>query len=285
MKVLTKKADLRAYRRSLSAEVVGFVPTMGALHEGHMSLVRAAKQSCDRVIASIFVNPTQFDRDADLQSYPSDLEADQAKLVAEGCDALFTIAKDSMYEADFSTWVVPEGSLVAGLCGRTRGSHFRGVCTVVTKLLSLVQPDRAFFGQKDFQQLAIIQRMVRDLDLPVDIVSCPIVREADGLALSSRNQLLTAENRAAAVTISQLLARARDMFAKGERQPQVIKSMVREQLEVSARAIDYIEIVDRQSLVPCERLCEDSVMALAAFYGDVRLIDNHRLGDAFPSAL
>jgi pantoate--beta-alanine ligase len=261
---------------------VGFVPTMGALHAGHLSLMTRAREECHKLVASIYVNPTQFDRKADLDSYPLDLEADIAKLKDVPCDALFTISNKDMYAADSSTWVVPDEQLVSGLCGRTRGSHFRGVTTIVAKLFNIVGAQRAYFGQKDYQQFAIIKRMVRDLDIPIEVLSCPTVREGDGLALSSRNRLLGRENRRLALAIPRSLSWAVEQYSSGKTKSADIVRAMTEQLEKAGATVDYIEAVDSANLSPKAELDEHTVIALAAFFGAVRLIDNHCLKQEFP---
>lgn len=261
---------------------IGFVPTMGALHQGHLSLMKAAKRECDRLVVSIYVNPTQFDRKDDLDAYPHDLEKDKELLTSVSCDALFTINNEAMYPDDFSTWVIPEGSLVSGLCGKSRGNHFKGVTTIVTKLFNIVGAHKAFFGQKDYQQFAIIQRMVRDLDIPIEVSSCPTVREADGLALSSRNQLLESSHRERSLAIAKSLSLAVTSYRSGQKKAaEVLKTMVT-RVEEAGGKVDYIEAVDCETLEPKESLDNRTVIAIAAFFGAVRLIDNHVLKDEFP---
>lgn len=270
---------VRAWRRE--GHRVGFVPTMGALHAGHCSLVEAARRDCGRVIASVFVNPAQFGPNEDLSRYPRDLQGDMAKLDAVGCDALFTTTPEEMYPPGFATWVTVEG-LTEGLCGRSRPGHFRGVTTVVTKLFNIVQPDDAYFGEKDRQQLEVLRRMTRDLDLPVRIHGCPIVREPDGLAMSSRNLYLSPDERARAVALSRGLRRARAAYAQGERRPAELERLVREELDAVQARVDYVEVVGRETMKPVAEATDDTVVAVAAFVGTTRLIDNHRLGDPFP---
>jgi len=261
---------------------IGFVPTMGALHEGHLSLMRTARQECDRLVVSIYVNPTQFDREDDLSVYPSDLDGDKEKLRQVSCDALFTINNKDMYPEEFSTWVLPEGSLVQGLCGKSRGSHFKGVTTIVAKLFNIVGAHKAYFGQKDYQQFAIIQRMVRDLDIPIEVSSCPTVREVDGLALSSRNQLLEEEDRKRALILAKSLSWAVSAYKSGEVQAAALLAEMSRLIENEGGEIDYIEFVDCESLKVKETLDDRSVIAMAVFFGAVRLIDNHRLNNDFP---
>jgi pantoate--beta-alanine ligase len=284
MEIFNTKDSVRKAVRGWQAQgfKVGFVPTMGALHDGHQSLMKTAREHNDRWLVSIYVNPTQFDRKDDLDSYPNDLETDKAKLRSLACDGLFSIADKDMYPEEFSTWVVPEGDLVQGLCGRSRGSHFRGVTTIVSKLFNIVRADRAYFGQKDYQQFAIIKRMVRDLDIPIEVLSCPTVRESDGLALSSRNQLLTEENRQKAIAVPRSLFEAIKGYKSGQKNGAVILNQMRARLELSGARVDYLEAVDSVNLSPKPQLDDRTVIALAAFFGDVRLIDNHVLGQNFP---
>ncbi len=248
------------------------VATMGALHEGHLELMRAARNvvgPAGTVIVSIFVNPIQFDRAADLEAYPKPLEADLAACEAEGVDVVFAPQTDSMYFADRSV-TVTESLLSAGLCGATRPGHFDGVCTVVLKLFLLSGCDAAVFGEKDFQQLAIIRRMIRDLDVPVKIIECPTVREHDGLAMSSRNVRLNAAQRADAPRIQRSLLAA----AQCKDIPQILET-ARAGIEASPLArIDYLSLVDAETLQPATTLKRQAVLAMAVFYGDVRLIDH-----------
>lgn len=272
---------VRAWRRE--GHTVGFVPTMGALHVGHTSLVEAARRACHRVIASVFVNPAQFGPNEDLSKYPRDLPGDMLKLEQAGCHALFTTTPDEMYPEGFATWVTVEG-LTDGLCGRARPGHFRGVTTIVAKLFNLVQPDDAFFGEKDRQQLQVLRRMTRDLDLPVRVHGCPTVREPDGLALSSRNLYLSPADRTRATALSRGLRLARAAYEGGERQAAALERVVRAELEAAQARVDYVEVVDLATLKPVAEADDDTLVAVAAVVGATRLIDNHRLGDAFPGA-
>lgn len=253
---------------------VGLVPTMGYLHEGHASLVQKAREECDKVIASVFVNPTQFGPNEDLEAYPRDFERDCTLLEACGADAVFHPVPSEMYAGDFSTWVDMQG-LTAGLCGKTRPTHFRGVCTVVSKLFNIVTPDRAYFGQKDAQQLAVIRRMVRDLNIDVQVVGCPIVREADGLAKSSRNTYLSAPERQAALVLSRAVAQGRTLACEGEKDTARIVAEMRRVIESEPMArIDYVEAVDADTIEPVEHLSRDTLFAMAVYIGKTRLIDN-----------
>jgi pantoate--beta-alanine ligase len=253
---------------------LGFVPTMGALHEGHVSLVRAAKASCDLVAASIFVNPTQFGPNEDLDKYPRTFERDRGLLDKEGVDLLFAPSTEEMYPAGATTWVTVEG-LSAKLDGRSRPGHFRGVTTIVAKLFHIVEPDAAFFGQKDAAQVAIIRRMVGDLNLPVEIVACPIVREADGLAMSSRNAYLDPQQRKQSSVLRRALMRVKNSWEAGERDAKNLLAAGREEItaENSVR-LDYLEIVAPDTLDPVDAPASGALVAVAAFVGPTRLIDN-----------
>ncbi len=244
---------------------------MGYLHEGHLSLVREARARADVVVASIFVNPIQFGPNEDLARYPRDEAGDSAKLRGAGCDVLYL--PEAMYADDFSTHV-EVGGPSAGLCGDRRPGHFRGVATVVAKLFHLVAPDVAVFGQKDYQQLAVLRRMVRDLDFDVEIVGCPIVREPDGLAMSSRNAYLSAEDRPRALALSQGLEAAARAMSAGERSPRRLEAIARAPLEAANLRVDYVEARDAMSLAPIEEPQGPIVIAVAAFVGATRLIDN-----------
>ena len=257
---------------------LGFVPTMGALHEGHLSLVRAARASCDAVAASIFVNPTQFGPNEDLAKYPRSFERDRELLEREGVEVLFAPSVEEMYPAGAVTWVTVEG-LSGKLDGRSRPGHFRGVTTVVAKLFHVIEPDAAFFGQKDAAQVAIIRRMVRDLNLPVEIVVCPIVREPDGLAMSSRNAYLDPEQRKRALLLHGSLLHVQRLVDAGEREAAKLVVAGREAFaaEGSVR-LDYFELVDPDTLDPVEDVSGGALAAVAAFVGSTRLIDNILLG-------
>jgi len=261
-------------RARAGGEAVGFVPTMGYVHEGHLALVRQARRQSDLVVVSIFVNPTQFDRKDDLESYPRDVERDRVLLEGAGVDVLFTPTVESMYPNDFST-AVEVGGLTSVLCGAHRPGHFRGVATVVAKLFNIVEPDLAFFGEKDFQQLSVIRRMVRDLNFNVEIVAVPTVREVDGVAFSSRNARLTAKERAAARCLVRALERVERAVCRGERQASELVRIAREEIatEPLARA-EYISVCDPQTL---EEVCVvkgPALVALAVWVGNTRLIDN-----------
>lgn len=276
MKLVETAEEMRALCRAAKSESgrLGFVPTMGALHAGHLSLVRAARATSKVVAVSIFVNPTQFGPGEDYARYPQTWESDCALLEQEKVDLVFAPRAREMYPEDSATWVVVEG-LSERLCGRSRPGHFRGVTTVVAKLFHIVEPDVAFFGQKDAAQVAIIRRMVRDLDFAVAIEVCPIVRDPDGLALSSRNSYLDREGRKAALALHRSLERARSLFERGERNSRELVRAAREEFagEPAAR-LDYLEVVDPASLEPEGRITKPALVAVAAYIGSTRLIDN-----------
>lgn len=253
---------------------IGLVPTMGALHEGHLSLIRRARADNELVVVSIFVNPAQFGAGEDLDTYPRDLGRDLRLAEDAGADLVFSPSVAEMYPPGYSTWVDVEG-LTEGLCGASRPGHFRGVCTVVAKLFAICGPDRAYFGEKDAQQLAVIKRMVRELNIPVEVASCPTVRETDGLALSSRNTHLSGAERAEAPVIFRALSAARTLVENGERDAARLKSEIRSVLgDAGLATVDYVEIVDAASLAPVEVLAGRCLIAVAVWFGDTRLIDN-----------
>jgi len=267
---------MKEYARGARCEarVIGLVPTMGALHEGHTALVARARQECSRVIASVFVNPKQFGPKEDYKKYPRDLEKDAEKLAAVGVDALFAPEAADVYPPGFRTYVNVEG-ISERLEGGSRPGHFRGVATVVLKLFEIVQPHFAYFGRKDAQQVRIISEMARDLNLDAEIVVCPIVREADGLALSSRNAYLSAEERKAATVLHRALAAARNELASGVRDAMQLQTVMRRILEGEPFArVDYAEIVSADTFEPVVRVARPSYAVLAVFIGKTRLIDN-----------
>ena len=260
-----------------AGERVAFVPTMGALHEGHLSLVDIARRKADRTVASIFVNPTQFAPHEDFDSYPRQPERDAALLERAGCDLLFLPDRETIYPAGFGTWIEPRGAAL-GLESEVRPHFFRGVATVVARLLQLVRPDVAVFGEKDAQQLAVVRQLVRDLLLPVEIVGGPIVREPDGLAMSSRNAYLSPDERRRAVRLSRALARARGLFERGERQSEALCEAVTTELAADPEIVlHYVEVVDPDTFARVETVDRRAVVALAAKIGTTRLIDNLRL--------
>jgi pantoate--beta-alanine ligase len=275
MQILRTIEDMRTkWRSAKTGKQMGFVPTMGALHEGHLSLVRAAKSKCDIVAASIFVNPTQFGPKEDFTKYPRTFERDCELLKNEGVDFLFAPSAEEMYPKEAVTWVTVEG-LSDKLCGRSRPGHFRGVTTVVSKLFHILEPDVAFFGQKDAVQLVLIRRMVRDLNMRVEIVGCPIVREPDGLAMSSRNAYLSVEERKSATILNRTLREIQQRFDQGERNSAQLLSAGMEifQQEAGAR-LNYLEIVDPETLDPLPAVQGNALVAVAACVGTTRLIDN-----------
>ena len=257
---------------------VGFVPTMGYLHEGHKSLMDAARKGNDKVVVSIFVNPMQFGPTEDLATYPRDLDHDAALCESAGVDLIFHPEAEEMYEKDFCSFVDMTG-LTEGLCGKTRPIHFRGVCTVVNKLFNIVTPDHAYFGQKDGQQLAVIKRMVRDLNMDIEIIGCPIVREEDGLAKSSRNTYLSPEERKAALILSKTVALGKEL-AKTEKDANKVVEAMKKNIETEPLAkIDYVEAVDALSMAPVEKLEGTCMLAMAVYIGKTRLIDNTRINE------
>ena len=274
MEVVDSVEAFVSWRRGVAGRL-GLVPTMGALHDGHLSLVRRAHRETDRVVTTIFVNPTQFGPHEDLKTYPRDLPHDLALLRAERVDCVFTPTEAMMYPSDFSTWVVVE-RLTDRWEGRSRPGHFRGVATVVLKLLNLARADRAYFGEKDYQQLRVVDRLVRDLDVPTEIVRCPTVREPDGLAMSSRNAQLAPEDRRAAVVLFRALSAGRDVCRGGERSGDALGRLVTETICREPRArVDYVAVADPLTLEPVARVGPGGAVCLVGVWiGSVRLIDN-----------
>ena len=271
-------AELRSEIASAKAagKTIGLVPTMGALHEGHASLVKAANQENDVVVVSVFVNPTQFGPNEDLDSYPRTLDADCKLAEAQGADIVFAPSPKEMYPSEDMTWVEVTGDVTKVLCGRSRPIHFRGVTTVVSKLFNLAQPDRAYFGQKDAQQVQVLKRMVKDLFFNLQLRIMPIVREADGLAKSSRNTYLSAEERQAGLILSKSLQHAKELFAAGERDPQKLVAATTAMIKTEPMAdIDYVEIYQMPDLNACQTPMQgENLLALAVRFGTTRLIDN-----------
>ena len=254
---------------------IGLVPTMGYLHEGHLSLVRRARSECDRVVMSIFVNPLQFGPREDFAAYPRSPERDLALAQDEGVDYLFTPGREDMYPAGFNTHVVVEGTLTERLCSRARPGHFRGVTTVVMKLFQIMQPDRAYFGQKDAQQVLVIRRMAADLNLPLEIITCPIVREEDALALSSRNVYLSHDERLSALALPQALGAGRESILQGERRTDRVRGVIMDRLNAEpAIRVDYVEVCDGLTLADLTVLQGPVLLAAAVWVGQTRLIDN-----------
>ncbi len=276
MKIVTGITNMQEHSNGLREQRarVGFVPTMGFLHEGHMSLIRRAREENDALVVSIFVNPTQFGPGEDFGSYPRDMENDSALCREAGCDVLFTPSAPEMYPENSRT-VVSVAQLTEGLCGASRPGHFDGVSTIVAKLLNIVKPDRAYFGLKDFQQYIIIDRMVRDLNMDIDIIGLPTVREPDGLAMSSRNSYLTGKERESALSLSRSLDLARRIVAGGTREAQAVITAVRETIESElATRIDYVSVVHPEDLTPVRTIGDRALLALSVFVGKARLIDN-----------
>lgn len=277
MRIITSINDMTEFSRGAEREgrSIGFVPTMGYLHEGHMSLCRAARSECDIVVLSIFVNPAQFGPGEDLDKYPRDMGRDRRLAEKEGVDVIFAPEVGEMYPAGSNTYVEIEGPLAGALCARSRPGHFRGVATVVAKLFNIVAPGRSYFGQKDAQQAAIVKRMAGDLNMPVSIRVCPIVREEDGLAMSSRNVYLSREERKSALALYRSLERAEEMARGGERSAARVREEVLKVLgsEKDIR-VDYAEIVDADTLEAVEEIKDNTLVALAAFVRKTRLIDN-----------
>jgi pantoate--beta-alanine ligase len=287
MQILSNISELRALLRTLRAtndrstpRSLGFVPTMGALHAGHLSLVQTARQRCDIVVVSIFVNPTQFGPNEDFSLYPRTLEQDCQLLETEGVDVVFTPTAEIMYPSGASTFVDVEG-VSSRLDGASRPGHFRGVATVVAKLFHIVQPDLSFFGQKDAAQVAVLRKMVRDLDFPLEMIICPTVRESDGLAMSSRNRYLSTEERRQALTLSRALHAAEMQVARGEHRAFALLQIIRTTLqEEPAIRVDYIAVVDPDTLLPLDDVDTGALLAIAAYVGNTRLIDNVLLAPA-----
>ncbi|MBI4385088.1 MAG: pantoate--beta-alanine ligase [Nitrospinae bacterium] len=252
---------------------LGLVPTMGCLHEGHMSLVRKCRSACRSSAVSVFVNPAQFGPSEDLNGYPRTLESDRKKLEDAGVDVLFLPGPGEIYPPGYKTYVNVE-DITSRLCGKSRPQFFRGVATVVLKLFNIARPDLAFFGEKDWQQLETLRTMARDLDLDVTIESLPIVREADGLAMSSRNVYLSPEQRESALSLSRSLSAAREMFRQGERSAEKIRARIREIVEKQSARIDYVSVCDPRTFVEQEKIGEKALVALAVWVGTTRLIDN-----------
>ncbi|MCC8110660.1 MAG: pantoate--beta-alanine ligase [Ruminococcus sp.] len=270
------KSIVRAWKKSDAS--IGFVPTMGYLHEGHLSLIQRARQENDRVVVSIFVNPTQFGTNEDLDSYPRDLQHDAALCENAGIDLIFHPTPEQMYSKGFCSFVDVD-VLTKELCGLSRPVHFRGVCTVVSKLFHIITPDRAYFGEKDAQQLAVIKRMVQDLNMDVDVIGCPIVRETDGLAKSSRNTYLSPEERKAALVLSQSITQGKKYVQQGEKNAHTLVQAITEIIEKEPLAkIDYVKVVDLFTMQQIDTLDRPFLAAMAVYIGKTRLIDNFIVG-------
>jgi pantoate--beta-alanine ligase len=277
MAIVTTLDELRAARKALPGPL-GFVPTMGYLHEGHLSLARRAREECEHVVVSIFVNPTQFGPNEDLSKYPRDLQHDLGLLASVGMDLVWTPTPEVMYPPNFQTWVEVEG-LTLPLEGAVRPGHFRGVTTVVAKLFNAVQAERAYFGQKDAQQAAVLRRMALDLNFPTEVIVCPTVREADGLAMSSRNVYLNPEQRKAATVLHRALSAAKAAYDAGERNAATLRRIVTDTVAAEPLAqLQYVSCSDYDSLHELEQVTGRALLSLAAFVGKTRLIDNFILG-------
>jgi pantoate--beta-alanine ligase len=277
MDIIKSIGDLRkAVRNARSAgRTIGVVPTMGCLHEGHLSLMRRARQENDLVVATVFVNPTQFGPNEDFDAYPRNAQRDIDLMQAENVDIAFLPEADDLYPDGYATYVEVQGPMTRTLCGASRPGHFKGVTTIVAKLFHLTAPHRAYFGQKDAQQVAVIRQMARDLDFDLDVVACPTVREPDGLAMSSRNGNLSKSQRMDAVVISQALFEARDMIAAGETQADKVIDHIHTRIEAVEQAdIDYLSVVDFNTLKDLEVLDGSVLIAVAVKFGNTRLIDN-----------
>lgn len=282
MKIFTTVKDAQAFAAAQKKEGkrIGLVPTMGALHEGHLTLMKAAKQKCDIVIASVFVNPTQFGPNEDFDAYPRCFEDDCQKLERVGVDAVFHPEPSEMYPKGYCTYVNVEGDITHKLCGAQRPIHFRGVATVVTKLINITQADEAFFGQKDAQQVVVVRRFVDDLNMPVHINMVPIVREESGLARSSRNAYLSPEEKQAALVLSRSLKMAKTAYDGGETDAEALKAIVTKELQSEPMAvIDYVDLFSFPDLLPVQTVNEECLLAIAVRIGKTRLIDNVILGD------
>ena len=276
MKIVNKVDQMRDIIRFWKKQgmTVGFVPTMGYLHKGHQSLIERAVQENDKVVVSVFVNKMQFGPSEDFASYPRDLNHDAAKCEEMGADIVFHPTDEEMYQPNFTSFVDMTG-LTEGLCGKSRPIHFRGVCTVVTKLFNIIRPNRAYFGQKDAQQLAVITHMVRALSMGIEVVGCPIVREGDGLAMSSRNTYLSEEERRAALVLSQSLKEARERLEAGEKSAATIREMIAQKVaEEPLARLDYAEVVSWPDLEELEVAQGAVLVAIAVYIGNTRLIDN-----------
>ena len=280
MQIVTKIDDLKSIINEVKkkGQTIGFVPTMGFLHEGHLSLMRIAKSENDFAVMSIYVNPMQFGVGEDFESYPRDMERDKELAESAGCDLIFAPDSQEMYPPGFAAFVDVD-RLTGTLCGASRPGHFRGVCTVVNKLFNLVSPHKAYFGQKDAQQALVLRKMVRDLNMDLELIILPTIREPDGLAMSSRNKYLSSSERKEAVILSKSLFMAQEVINAGERDVSAIKKKIGELISTADGAVvDYIEIVDTEELQPLPALKKECLIALAVKFGTTRLIDNIIMG-------
>lgn len=277
MTVATKISEIRQQVKDWKRNglTVGLVPTMGYLHEGHESLIKTSVEHCDKTVVSVFLNPTQFAPNEDLESYPRDFDNDKKLCEEMGADLVFHPEVSEMYDEDNSTFVEILSDMPKQLCGKTRPIHFRGVCTVVSKLFNIVTPDKAFFGEKDAQQLAIIRKMVKDMSYGIEIIGCPIVRESDGLAKSSRNTYLSDEERKAALCLSKAVNLGKEIIANGEKNAETVLSKMKELINAEPLAkIDYVEAVDGVTMNSVKEIKENTLVAMAVYIGKTRLIDN-----------
>lgn len=277
MKVIRSISEVIELARNIRKDgnSLGLVPTMGCLHEGHKSLIKKAVENNDKVIVSIFVNPIQFGPDEDYETYPRTLEADTKLCEEIGADYIFHPDPDQMYPEGFNTFVVPSDKMTNILCGVSRPGHFRGVCTVLTKLFTLIKPDRAYFGEKDIQQLAIVKRMVKDLNFDIEIIGCPIIREDDGLAKSSRNTYLNDEERAAATVLRRSILEGKKAIDSGNLSKEEVLKIIKNVIEKERLAkIDYVEIIDFDTFDQVETINNNTLIAMAVYIGKTRLIDN-----------
>ena len=277
MKIATTIKEVRDTVKEWKSQglTVGLVPTMGYLHEGHGSLIKTSASECDKTVVSVFLNPTQFAPNEDLESYPRDFQQDKVLCEKMGADLVFHPEVSEMYEQDNATFVEILSEMPKQLCGKTRPIHFRGVCTVVSKLFNIVTPDKAFFGEKDAQQLAIIKRMVRDMSYGIEIVGCPIIREEDGLAKSSRNTYLNEEERKAALCLSKAIFFGQSLVEKGETDANKVLEEMKNLINKEPLArIDYVEAVDGVTMMPVDKIEKDTLVAMAVYIGKTRLIDN-----------
>ncbi len=280
MRLIKEISQMKDYRKKIKApQTVGFVPTMGAFHEGHLSLIRKARQQCDKVVVSIFVNPIQFGKGDDYQRYPHNLSEDISLSEKEGVNVVFAPSLEEMYPQDYSTFVQVGGSLSSTLEGASRSGHFKGVATVLIKLFNIIKPDFSYFGEKDYQQVLVVERVIEELNLDSQIVALPTVREKDGLALSSRNFYLNKEERKAAAILYEALGKAKLWIEEGERNPFIIVSKIKDSIKKEPLAgIDYVAVVNPETLEKVEDIEREVLITLAVRIGETRLIDNMRIG-------
>ena len=279
MQLIKHINEMRSYIKGIEKEKsIGFVPTMGHLHEGHLSLIKRARQDCDEVVVSIFVNPTQFGAGEDYCRYPRDLSRDIKLCKQEGVDVVFAPSREEMYPDGYSTFVRVEGGLSLTLEGSSRPGHFQGVCTILTKLFNIISPHFSYFGQKDYQQVLVVKRLVRDLNFNTRIVVLPTVREKDGLAVSSRNSYLNKEERCAATVLHQSLEKAKQLIKEGKRDSDLVVSRMKDLIKAEPLAeIDYVAVVDSETLRKVERIAKEVLVAVAVKIGGTRLIDNAKI--------